>query len=80
MKNNKMKKLKDIEFEGWYIMQMSTPLIEIIDSKTLGYKVEKETERAIMIRIYTGNSKKDSLWTEWFPKSVILNLDKVLEK
>ena len=36
-----------------------------------GYEIEKETEKAIMIRIYKNGDPMN--WVEWFPKSVIEN-------
>lgn len=71
-----MKEFKDIKFASWFENKLMKEAWNVSAMASTGfpYEVERETEKAVLIKI-TNKRKLLSSWTIWCPKSAILNLE-----
>lgn len=74
-----MKDFRNIKFKSWFenkLMKDAWNTAAMVNNG-FAYEVEKETEKAILIRV-TNTNKLASSWTIWAPKSAIENLSEIL--
>ena len=72
-----MKKLIDLRLKPWFEEKQSDAFVSAGANAAYTFEVIKETEKAIQISIYKRGKEMD--WKMWFPKSVVTNLEEVME-
>ena len=75
-----MKKFSEVRFEYWYAVKMGIKAVNAQANGDYTYSVEKETDKAVQLRIVKRNDSIENSFTIWAPKSAIENLDDVLRK
>lgn len=72
-----MKTLSSIRLKPWFMNKQETSWIAMSVNPAYTFTIEKETEKAIEIKVHCESRPLFCEFTKWLPKSVIENLEEV---